>query len=485
MRCSTSRADVGAAGANIVGRLTATVRYVRLDHHVTRRVGGRRASLRVTSVAVAAVMLGAACTASSKRSGAHSSTGNAGATVTTTALTASARGVTPTTIRIGFAYPDLQALSKTGIVKIDVGPSADLMKAIVDDFDAHDSINGRKLELFTSGWFPIGNEKQLASCIELTEDHAVFAVLGGYLGGNNLCVTKQHDTALIGRDVDATATIRQSSAPWISAAPTGERAAAGLVRLMQQHGDLAGHQVAVMGQTIDQGLIDAAKQALVDAGVTPADVAVYEGNGSDTAALASEDRVFEQRLRSKHVDTIIDVSGYIPLNSFSKDGFLPRVFALSNAAVTAAAAVSPHANFPFVGTMTALSDPSRVYDDPTYTRCRRAWTAATGKTIKTPDEELKDGKSSGFGGMLDACTLLQLFVAAARAAGPNLTNDTLQHGVESLGRISLPSIGVATFRAGKLDGQNTFQLVELNKDWTISSTVQQYARVGDPITLTP
>jgi hypothetical protein len=444
--------------------------------------GVRRSSWRVVMSVAVALLVGSACATSSRGSGPHATTGTTGSSG---ALTASARGVTATTIRIGFAYPDLQALSKTGIVKIDVGPSADLMKAVVDDVNAHGGVDGRKLELFTSGWFPIGNEKQLASCVELTEDHAVFAVLGGYLGGNNLCVTKQHQTALIGRDVDATATISQSAAPWISESPTAERAAAGLVRAMQQHGDLAGHTVAVMGQAIDAPLIRAAQQALLDVGVTPADVVTYEGDGSDVPALTSEDRVFEQRLRGERVDTVIDVSGYIPLNSFSKDGFLPRVFALSNPAVTAAAAVSPHANFPFVGTVTAISDPMQAYDNPAFVRCRAAWTAATGKTIRTPDQELHDGKSSGFGGMVDACSLLQLFIAAATAAGPNLTNATLAKGAASIGRIDLPSTGTATFRRGKLDGQDTFQLIELNKAWTLSSsTVQQYARVGDPVTLT-
>src|SRR4051794_24703978 len=107
-------------------------------------------------------MLGSACTTSSKDSdgSADSTTAASGSPGP---LRGSARGVTADTIRIGFAFPDLEALSRTGIVKIDTGPAADLMKAIVDDFNSRDTINGRKLALFNSAWFPIGNEKQLAS----------------------------------------------------------------------------------------------------------------------------------------------------------------------------------------------------------------------------------------------------------------------------------------------------------------------------------
>ena len=435
---------------------------------------------RALTASVVIAVACASCTTSTQSSSSTTGLSKDGASGTGTA---SARGVTADTIRIGFTYPDLQALSKTGIVKIDNGPSGDLMKAIVDDFNAHNRIYGRKLELFNSAWFPIGNDKQLASCIQLTEDHAVFAVLGGYLGANNLCVTEQHNTALIGRDTDAVTTISQSTAPWISYAPTADRATAGLVHAMQRNGDLAGHTVAVIGQAIDKPLIDAATKALADLGVTAAYVAVYEGDGSDVPQLTAEDGVFEQRLRAKHVDTVIDVSGYIPLNSFTKDDYLPKIFALSPAAVIAAAATAPHSSFPFVGTITANGDANQLYDDPVFVHCREAWKAATGKTIETPAEETKAGKSSGGAGMTDACALLQVFVAAARAAGPNLTNDTLRKGAESLGRLDVPGIGTATFRPGKLDGQNSFQLIRLNKDWTTTSTVQEFTPVGGTISI--
>ena len=66
--------------------------------------------------------LATACTTSPKhelrRRDATSGTGNGGA------LTASARGVTATTIKVGFAYIDLETLAKPGIIKIDHGPYA-------------------------------------------------------------------------------------------------------------------------------------------------------------------------------------------------------------------------------------------------------------------------------------------------------------------------------------------------------------------------
>ncbi|NIR41652.1 MAG: hypothetical protein GWN79_27145, partial [Actinobacteria bacterium] len=50
-------------------------------------------------------------------------------------------------------------------------------------------------------------------------------------------------------------------------------------------------------------------------------------------------------------------------------------------------------------------------------------------------------------------------VAAATAAGPELTNESFREGLESLGSIDLPGTAFASFGPGKWDGDDGFRLV--------------------------
>src|SRR5690242_6269339 len=175
---------------------------------------------RWTAVVVVAALLTSCATASDKNNstGATSPSGSG-------ALAATARGVTAATIKVGFSYIDLAALARTGIIKIDHGPYEQIIKALVDDVNANGGINGRKLQLFTAKYSPLGNTDQLAACSHLTEDDQVFVVLNGLLTDNNLCIVQQHQTALIGGTTTAltTANLAKARAPWASASATTDR----------------------------------------------------------------------------------------------------------------------------------------------------------------------------------------------------------------------------------------------------------------------
>src|SRR3954467_14352508 len=91
-------------------------------------------SFRIVRVAavVGLVALTAACATSSSPKSSPTSRASGGGT-TTGKLTASAKGVTATTIKIGFSYIDLETLAKAGIIKIDHGPYEQIIKALVAD----------------------------------------------------------------------------------------------------------------------------------------------------------------------------------------------------------------------------------------------------------------------------------------------------------------------------------------------------------------
>src|SRR4051794_37364919 len=168
----------------------------------------RTAARWLALVALFAVLVG--CT-SSRDDGKVASDSTGGATKPEVGT--NGRGVTDDAIKIGYSYIDLETLAKSGIIKIDQGPYEDIVKALVDDVNARGGVNGRKLEVSTAKFSPIGNEEQLAACTKLTEDDKVFAVLGGLLNDNNLCITQQHATTLVGESYLNAGRLAKARAP--------------------------------------------------------------------------------------------------------------------------------------------------------------------------------------------------------------------------------------------------------------------------------
>ncbi|HWS48403.1 MAG TPA: ABC transporter substrate-binding protein [Acidimicrobiia bacterium] len=436
-------------------------------------------SVRRWSATLIVVVLAAACTTSKSSSSSAPGATSSGSA----ALTASARGVTANTIKIGFSYIDLEALAKTGIIKIDHGPYEQIINALVDDINAHGGVNGRKLVLFTAKYSPIGNTEQLAACAKLTEDDQVFAVLNGFLGDNNLCVVQQHATALVGGTTTqlTPANLAKANAPWASTAATSERSIDALVKAMDKNGALKGHTIGVYAaQIANKPLIDAAVKALTAAGSPPAATALNDAPDNDVQAATAQDKVIVQRFTDAHVDTVIDVGQFIPGADFDNAGYHPSLYTLEAGNIAAAAFTNPLAKFPIVAGLGASGDPTAEFKNPAFVHCAAVWKEATGKVIENQLQEDLAGKSSGDVAMQIACSNLQVFVLGATAAGANLDNATFEKGIESLGRV--PSIG--SFGPNKLDAQDTFQLLKFDPTWKQGQGKPQLLPIGQPVVFT-
>jgi ABC-type branched-subunit amino acid transport system substrate-binding protein len=432
----------------------------------------------IALAAVAALSL-AACSTSSSKSTSSKNTGGGGSQ-----STALGKGVSANAIKIGFSYIDLETLAKSGIIKIDNGPYEQVIKALVDDVNAQGGINGRKLQLFTAKYSPIGNADQLAACTKLTEDDGVFVVLNGLLQANNLCIVQQHATPLIG-DYVTEALRAKAKAPWVTWSASDDRTARALVTLMDQNGYLKGHKVAVYAENlVNKSLVDETVAALEAAGTPAVDTAIFEVPGADTQAASKQDKIIAQRFQNKGVDTVINVGLFTPGADWDADGFHPAMFGLSTGTLGAAAYTNPLDKFPIVAGTEASADPDAGFNTPAMARCRNIWKHATGKEIVDAAQENKLGHSTGATAMSVACAAMQIFVEAAKAAGPNLNQETFQKGVESIGPIALPTTPVASFGPAKLDGQDTFQLAKFNTAWKPNTSVQQFLPVGKPITMT-
>ncbi len=437
--------------------------------------GGALRRWGVAAVIVAVVAT--ACT-TSRGNKAANTTGPSSASSQGEAL---GQGVTAGTIKIGFSYIDLEALAKTGIIKIDHGPYEQIITALIDDLNKRGGINGRQVELVTAKFSAIGNTDQLAACTKFTEDDKVFAVLNGFLGNNDLCVVQQHQTILIG-GTSSDAQHAQARAPWVTWDPSAERSIDALVRALGEAGDLKGHTIAVYAaQAAYKPLLDVGAKALKDAGYKVADVAFNDAPDNDVQAAAAQDKVIAQRMTSERVDTVVDVGQFIPGADFDAAGFHPRLYSTSVGNIAAAVFTNPLGKFPLVA---GLAAPGAELSDPAMQRCVQVWKQATGKDIVGPEQEDLQGRSSGYVAMQIACSSLDLFTAAAKAAGKNLNNETFAKGLATLSHIDLPDAPDASFGPDKFDGQDRFQLQKLDPTWKQGSGKPQFVDVGPAFTLT-
>jgi ABC-type branched-subunit amino acid transport system substrate-binding protein len=434
----------------------------------------------LATLAVVASLAGACSTSSDDSSSATTSATSDGKP------TASARGVTVDSIKLGFSYPDLEALAKTGLLKIDNGPYDEIVKAIVDDINARGGVNGRKLDVTVAKFSVLGNAEQLAACTKFTEDEKVFAVLGGFLTDVNLCVTQQHSTPLVsgyGTGFNQAA-LAKARAPWVTWNASDERAVKALVKLLDKQGRLNGKTIGVEGQTPQsKSLVDQTVKALKDAGYDVADTAIIDVDASDQQAFTAQDKLLAQRFKDKGVDAFFLVGGAPTGSNYDAVDWHPSIFVPQTALITPTAFTSPFQKFPLVAGVAGSADPDAGYDTPAMKQCRAAYKKATGKDVKTPTQETADGKSSGFSAMQQTCTAFQIFVEGAKAAGSNLTAASWEKGLESLGKIVLPASPVASFAPNKPDAQDSFQLMQHDPAWTPTATTPEFKPLGEPITL--
>jgi len=261
-----------------------------------------RRNIRTAVVAVTALVLTvSACTAQKK-----TDTGSAGAGASSTSgaasPAASARGVTADTIKIGIVYPDLASIRQ--YVNIDHGDYEAVYKALIQRVNDAGGINGRKIEPVFGKLNLVSPAASTTTCVSLTEDQKVFAVLGNASADEPLCYVKDHSTAFIGGDLNA-ARYAQAKAPWFSHGRGGDEIADGM-GLFNADISFASKKVAVLSNVNDQAVMNnVAIPALAKLGVTPVQTGVLDAPAQDPAAVGQQTGVFIQKFTAAGADTVV------------------------------------------------------------------------------------------------------------------------------------------------------------------------------------
>lgn len=382
-------------------------------------------------------------------------------------LTDSFRGVTSEAILIGHSSIDFEKLNADFGLDLPYQNFGPPFLALVDWYNEQGGVLGRRLEVVSELFLPVGATTAEAACLKLTEDVQVFAVLNGFAGPGaeqvNTCVTELHDTILVG----GLPTPEQAAAAgglWVSPQMSLERRNTAMVSILDQTGridDLS--PVMIIGAHPEQqALVDGIAEDLRAAGADVPVVGVVTTTGDQFATQAEMD-VYVERARSDGVVSIL-LTGEDNYRNTHLWNIAPEfVYLIGNGDRLADWQREPPDGLQS-GTMvlTARGGPSPM-EDPRILHCIDVIEDALGIEV-LPLEELDEGDIQHWAGMLNACRDLAVFVQIAEAAGPDLTNESWVAALDNVPNLSVPGVEFASINSDKVDAADELFLVEYDFD---------------------
>ncbi|GAA4990756.1 hypothetical protein GCM10023205_73030 [Yinghuangia aomiensis] len=394
--------------------------------HRTRR------NTAVLLAAVGALVL-AGCTAEKKDDAKSTGSGPAAPPAPKTAP-----GVTADTIKIGITYPDLESVK--AFVSIDHGNYEAAYNALIKKINDAGGINGRKIVPVFGKINLISPAAAQETCVKLTQDEKVFAVLGNFNGDEPLCYVQTNKTAAIGGQLTAKR-YAQAQAPWFADMRGGDEVADAMA-LFNANNGLAGKKVAVISNVNEQAVMkDTVIPALQKLGVTPVETAVLDAPAQDPAAVGQQTGVFIQKFQSSGADTVVVVGsmGASFPQVLEKTKYRPRLLFTDLLQVQAYANTPGH-DFSTMADAAALGLNSQ-WSEASNQECMNTIEAANpdvkGKLTVDP-ASLPAGTPTPQVAPNVACRNLALFKAIADKAGKDLTYETFQNAGFTLGSFQDP-----------------------------------------------
>ena len=385
-----------------------------------------------------------------------------------------APGVTASTIKIGVVYPDYASLAQYGL-NINQGSFPDAYNALIAKINAAGGVDGRKIVPVYGEYSLLNPAAATQTCVQLTDDDKVFAVLGVFESDTQaLCYVQTHKTAVLGSAI-SNADYALAQAPWF-ALDHGSDDAGSAIDTLVATGKLSGQKVAVIALQQDElSMNQSAIPALKAKGITPVATAVITASTSDTTALGGQVTVAVQKFQAAGATTVIIVGGlateYPPIEA--RTSYRPTLMFTS---ALDASSGSASARVPVAVYKNALAaDIASDFSDPANQACMQTMEAAhpnlKGKLINPV--LVKSGDPAYANSVEDACTGLALLTDIAGKAGQDLNYSTFQQAGVTLGKTHIPGYSAdADFTPSTPYGDLPFGL------FTFDPSTSEFAQQG-------
>ncbi len=368
-------------------------------------------------------------------------------------LTASDRGVTATSVKVGFTILDTANLGRAGVgIGVSIEQQEAAWRAYVQDINDRGGLNGRKIDPVFAVYDPLSEDSQRQGCLQLTQDEQVFAVVGGFNYPVAVsCVVRENQTALFsgyGSTNDGFYGDR-----YFTMYPKASRMMSLMVAALDKAGRLKGRTIGILnqGQNDPGGHAGAALAAALKA----RGYAVKRNTllSADTGTSSSQVPVAVNEFRQDGINTVFMLAGVLTATQFvqqaSNSGYTPAYhlndWANNNNDFTVQN--MPPSFEGTVGVTHIWGHGNKVpfgAENAEVKRCRSIHDKLSGRTLAARG-------TAEFGATMQACDSIRAFERAAKATGPNLTRKSIGAAVSSLGAFPIANWGAGRFAAGKHD----------------------------------
>lgn len=456
-----------------------------------RRLRRRSAATQVGALVIlVAVIAGVAYGVSASGSGSGKPSGGGSTTISGPAngvdqASTSARGVSATTINVGFPVSNLTSLATNfGFAgDAEYAQQANAIKTFVNAINAAGGINGRQINPVIMNYDPSSEAGMRALCKQWTEGSPpVFAVLdgvGAWTGDNELCVAQEGHTPFIGEwSTVSTWTNEGSPYLWWTGADQANILDT-VVSWGQASGLLAGRKVAVVvgDRTSDQVALN--NYLLPDmqrAGLPQPMIETIPSAVTDTAATNAAAPLVVQRLKAAGIQSVIPL---VPFNAFfpylgqeASQHYYPKLLLSdyeSSIEVTLGLIPQPYEQAldgqegVTVETLGGTDAPKSIAPvggyDPGVASCYQTWHAHNGPVPGGNSPYIEEqGPIAGW------CQAITLFAAAAQKAGADLNRRTFVQGMAKIQNFAGTYSPTLSYGPDRFAGPTQYQVVELHNN---------------------
>jgi len=392
-------------------------------------------------------------------------------------LTASYRGVTENSIKIGVLLNDQEAILALGI-DLKLGDVEAHFQTRIDELNARGGVLGRRIDAVYEYFSPVSNASAEAACVKLAEDEEVFMVLGQQRFANNaLCYTSLYDIPFLGTPgILLREDWEQSELPMVSIETAPWRLVNAVYAAMEAEEAGEGGVIGVFASSREE--LDAVREGLLGRGASRVVSAGRSASESDMVALGGEIDLQIERFRADGVTAVVNLGNSVAvLGGFARNGYAVPYYV-----------ITPDVLVDFVKDQGATDDelrlaravlPPDVSDlyvqghEPTV-QCVNDWNAARPDETAIPHA----GDDAEFLNILSvarACLHIDLLETSLLAGGTELTTASWASGLDEIGSFEGPTAPAASVSSTKWDVNDTAVLYT----WDEETQTVAYDRLLD------
>ncbi len=375
-------------------------------------------------------------------------------------LTASYRGVTEDSIKVGVLLIDKELLFEVAGVLLNWGDNVAQYQEAIDAVNEAGGVNGRLIEPVYELVNPLSPTAYDESCVKLTQDEQVFAAIGFVRPSDSaLCYAEVNDTPFVGYLSDITSDVTDRSVlPIVTSNALPERMDVALATTVAATGALDGKTIAVLGNSDARN--ELIVSALADLGHDVASTTVTAAPTEDEAADAAELDIVIQRWIADGIDFVFDTAGLDrPLAAASRAGF-DVDWATNRTTILSASRFDSGATEAEIARAVVVAVPSveLIYEQghgPTVA-CVDRWNQ------NHPDEQAVfypgPDDLDNLQRIARSCQQVGTFARIAELAGPDLTTESFAAAMAQVGSYEIAELPFASLGAGKWDANDVVTL---------------------------